>query len=178
MRLGLSRWTGHISTYNPTSIVWDWGRTGLTILNFLFHIMDFPIPSPQKGTKVFPNVLNPELPFTDSDLRSHPDKHCVMGWVGDDYSVTVAGEAGGRASRGSSRPLTESEFTRGLVRVQPSPAPRRLPGPPVLRCPSGLVPWPHVPLPRVPLCSRFPALPSSHRLLSGVTGLECHSHLD
>lgn len=45
--------------------------------------MDFPIPSPQKGTKVFPNFLSHELPFVDSDLRSQPDKHCVMGWVGE-----------------------------------------------------------------------------------------------
>lgn len=69
-----------VSQVNKLTVTEVGGRTASTILNFLFHCMDFPVPSPQQAQKCFPTL---RLPFLESNLRSHSDKHWVIG--GWDY---------------------------------------------------------------------------------------------
>lgn len=93
---------------------------------------------------------------------------------GDDYLVTVAGEAGGRAlAVPPGRQLSQSSL-QGLVQALLTEAP---PPPSWTTCPASgtcpatvflIFPIGHTsPPPPILLSSRFPAVPSIHQLLSG-----------
>lgn len=56
VRLGFSRWKGHLSTYSPVSSVSSWGKNRGHCCKLLVSQCGFPHPlSPVKHKKVFPN---------------------------------------------------------------------------------------------------------------------------
>lgn len=60
---------GHNFTFNKLNIIGVGGRTRSTIFKLLVSLHGPPCP-------LFPTL---RLPFMESNLRSHSDKHCVIG---------------------------------------------------------------------------------------------------